>query len=114
MKSAQRGKNTSGVEVTNVSANGFWLLLDGEELLLEFKRFPWFREASIGQILRVERPAADHLYWPDLDVDVEVDSIRHPEKYPLMSQVGVERHSVKESAARTRRASKRKRASNRL
>src|SRR6185295_14307293 len=113
MRSAQRGKSTSAVEVTNVSANGFWMLLDGEELFLEFKRFPWFREATIGQILKVERPARHHLYWPELDVDLEVDSIRNPEKYPLMSRIRSERHAVKEPVSGGAAVKKRKRPAKR-
>lgn len=87
MRSAPRGRSTSAVEVTNVSRNGFWLLLGGDELFVEFKHFPWFREASIGQLVNVERPAAHHLYWPDLDVDLAVESLKHPERYPLVSRV---------------------------
>lgn len=64
MRSAPRGKSTSTVEVTNVSVNGLWLLLDGDELFLAFTQFPWFRDASIGQLVNVERPAVHHLYWP--------------------------------------------------
>jgi hypothetical protein len=26
-------------------------------------------------------------YWPELDVDLAVESIRHPEKFPLVSKV---------------------------
>jgi hypothetical protein len=33
MKSATLGKSISGVEVTNISKHGFWLLLADEELL---------------------------------------------------------------------------------
>lgn len=87
MRSAQRGRSTFAVEVTNVSGNGFWLLLDKDELFVEFKQFPWFRDASIGQLVNVERPAAHHLYWPDLDVDLAVESLKHPERYPLVSRV---------------------------
>jgi hypothetical protein len=87
MKSALRGRSTSGVEVTNVSKNGFWLLLDGNELFVEFKHFPWFRDASIGELVNVERPATHHLYWPDLDVDLAVESLTNPERYPLVSRV---------------------------
>jgi len=87
MRSAPRGKSTSAAEVTNVSGNGFWLLLDGEELFVAFKDFPWFRDASIGQLLNVDRPAAHHLYWPDLDVDLAVESLTNPERYPLVSRV---------------------------
>ncbi len=86
MTSARRGKHTSDVEVTNVSARGFWILLDDRELFLPFRRFPWFRRAAIDHLLNVERPRRDHLHWPDLDVDLTVDSIEHPERYPLMSK----------------------------
>ena len=87
MKSALRGKSTSAVEVTNVSKNGFWLILDENELFVEFMHFPWFQDASIGQIVNVERPAPHHLYWPDLDVDLAVESLTNPERYPLVSRV---------------------------
>ena len=87
MKSTTLGKNISGVEVTNISKHGFWLLLADEELFLPFKEFPWFKEASVEELLHVTWPQPHHLYWPDLDVDVAVESIRHPEKFPLVSKV---------------------------
>jgi hypothetical protein len=87
MKSAPRGKNTSAVEVTNVSSSGFWLLLGAEEVFVEFKKFPWFKDATIGQLLNVERPAPHHLYWPALDVDLAVESLSQPERFPLVSRV---------------------------
>jgi Protein of unknown function (DUF2442) len=87
MKSAAHGANISVVEVTNISTHGFWLLLGPEELFLPFEQFPWFRDATVRQITRVELPSAHHLYWPDLDIDLAVESIRHPEKFPLISNV---------------------------
>ena len=86
MKSATLGKNTSGAEVTNISSHGFWLLVADEELFVSFKEFPWFKDASVSKILNVVRPQPHHLYWPGLDVDVAVESIRHPEKFPLISK----------------------------
>lgn len=68
MKSAGPGQSTSKVEVTNVSPQGFQLLLDAEELFVSFSDFPWFRDASIARVCNVERPSAGHLYWPDLDM----------------------------------------------
>ena len=81
------GANTSVPEVTHISKNGFWLLLDDEELLLPFSEFPWFRQATIEQLTTIEWPSADHLYWPMLDVDLSVESIRCPEKFPLVSAI---------------------------
>ena len=86
MKSATLGKNISGAEVTNISRHGFWLFVAEEELFVAFKEFPWFKDASVAEILNVEWPQPHHLYWPDLDVDVAVESIRHPEKFPLVSK----------------------------
>jgi hypothetical protein len=88
VKSAALGKNTSGVEVPNVSPHGFWLLVGSEELFVPFDQFPWFRDATIGQITKVELPSNSHLYWPQLDVDLAVESIRHPDLFPLVSRAG--------------------------
>jgi hypothetical protein len=88
MSSAAPGTTISEVEVTNVSAHGFWLLLGGGEYFVPFAEFPWFRDAPIGKLLNVTLPAAHHLYWPDLDVDLAVESILHPERFPLVSKAG--------------------------
>ena len=84
---AMRGSATSVAEVTHVSRLGFWVLLGGEELHVAFADFPWFRAATIEQITTLEWPTADHLYWPLLDVDVAVSSIRTPTNFPLVSPV---------------------------
>jgi hypothetical protein len=62
------------------------MLIDGRELFLPFAEFPWFKQATVEAILWLERPAPGHLYWPALDVDLAVDSIEHPERYPLTSR----------------------------
>lgn len=88
MKSAPRGNDTLAAEVTNVSAHGFWILLADEELFLPFAEFPWFHDATIRAITHIEQPSPNHLYWPELDIDLAVESIRHPEAFPLVSIVG--------------------------
>lgn len=85
MTSGKLGEGILQAEVTNVSPHGFWLLLDEREFFLPFEKFPWFREASVRQITRVDRPSAHHLYWPELDIDLAVESIERPEEYPLVS-----------------------------
>lgn len=86
MRYAAHGINISEVEVTNISRHGIWLLLREEELFMPFEQFPWFKEAPVAKILHVELPSENHLYWPDLDIDVSVESIRHPELFPLVSK----------------------------
>ncbi len=87
MKSETNGTHTLTVEVTHISKHGFWILLDEKELLLPFKEFPWFKDAKISEIVNVERLMPHHLYWSDLDVDLTVESIEHPEKYPLIAKI---------------------------
>jgi hypothetical protein len=87
MKSAKLGKRTSDVEITNVSKHGFWLLIGAKERFVPFEQFPWFRDAPIGHLLNVELPSAHHLYWPDLDVDIAVESLDHPDRFPLIGKV---------------------------
>ncbi len=81
------GSSISAPELTHVSLHGFWLRMNDEEFLLPFAEFPWFRHATIEQLSAIERPTADHLFWPLLDVDVSVDSVRDPSAFPLISKV---------------------------
>ena len=99
MKSAKRGKRIS-VEVTNVSPHGFWLLIDSREHFLPFDHFPWFRKASIDELVNVRLPHPNHLHWPSLDVDLAIDSLHHPENYPLVSRVRARRKPPRVKAAR--------------
>jgi hypothetical protein len=74
----------SEAEVTNVSKHGFWLLLGDEALAVPFSEFPWFKSATIEQLADVQRPAPGHFFWPQLDVDLAVESIRDPSAFPMV------------------------------
>lgn len=86
MKSEITGGGISKAEVLHVSPHGFWLLIAGREHFLDFDQFPWFRKARLEELFSVEVSRGDHLYWPQLDVDLDLDRIEHPEKYPLVSR----------------------------
>lgn len=105
MKSATRGQSTSPVEVTNVSPHGFWLFIGEREHFVPFSLFPWFRDAVIRDITNVERPSPHHLYWPALDIDLSVESISHPERFPLVSRAQSDKRS---QPTKSRRAGRRK------
>ena len=77
------GENTSLTEVTNVSAHGLWLLSGEKELFMSYEDFPWFKNAPIGEVLNIEEPTPGHFYWPDLDVDIGLETIENPERFPL-------------------------------
>ena len=107
MNSARPGRSTSPVEVTNVSVHGFWLFVAERELFVPFAQFPWFREAAIGAITNVQLPSPHHRYWPDLDIDLAVESIEHPDEYPLVSTV--QPNKAWQPPSRAQRLSKSKR-----
>ncbi len=86
MKSEMLGKNTSQVEVTNISSHGIWILSNDEEMFLSYDDFPWFKDVPIRQILNIEEPSPNHFYWPDLDVDLSTEIIKNPQRFPLKYQ----------------------------
>lgn len=87
MKSSKSGNNTSKAEVQGISNHGFWLLINGEEFFLTYKDYPWFVNATVKEIYNLKFSFGHHLHWPDLDIDLDLDSLRHPEKYPLKARV---------------------------
>jgi len=82
MSSKTLGANTSAVEVTHIDTKGLWLFVDHKEHYMPFEQFPWFADASVKQISHVARESKDHFHWSDLDIDLTLDMIDHPEKYP--------------------------------
>lgn len=50
-----RGINISVSEVSNVSALGFWLLVDDREYFVPLADYPAFKKATIPQIFNVKR-----------------------------------------------------------
>ena len=86
MSSKQPGTGISTVEVTHVSTHGIWLLSGNKELFLPYDAFPWFREIPLNKILNVTELTPGHYYWPDIDVDLGVESIEHPDRFPLSSK----------------------------
>jgi len=83
MNSKTPGSSTLKAEVTNISSHGFWLLNNDREHFLSFEEFPFFKEAPVSKILNLEEQNPGHFYWPDLDVDLSIESIEHPENHPL-------------------------------
>ena len=84
MKSAKPGTNTSEIEVTNISSHVFWILVNEKEFFLSFISFPWFRQAKLDELFNVELLNNSHLFWPSLDIDLTLDIIENPDKFPLV------------------------------
>ena len=101
MKSENTGTATLAAEVLNVSPHGFWLLLGEREFFLGYEDFPWFRRATMEDLFEVELHHGNHLFWPHLDVDLDLDRIEaakpfEPESFgdPLDVITGEERGTV--------------------
>ena len=80
------GTVTSPIEVVQVTPFGIWLAYGDAEYYMDFDNFPWFREAPVRKIFNVKEASPGHFYWPDLDIDLDLDRIEHPEKYPLIAR----------------------------
>ena len=87
MSSLQPGSSTSPITVTDIAPLGIWVLISNEELFMPFESFPWFKKATVEQILNVVEEHPGSYHWPDLDIDLGLDSIRNPERYPLKVRV---------------------------
>ena len=84
MKLLAHGKGILSAEVTQITPNGIWLLAKDTEYFLSFQEFPWFEKGTVAQIHHVQLLNGFHLWWPDLDVDLHIDSFKNIEKYPLV------------------------------
>lgn len=83
MASKARGKNTSKAEVVSVPDHGIWLNAGGKEYVLPYAEFPWFRNARPGQLNHIQFLHGRHLFWPELDIDLDLDCISNPGNYPF-------------------------------
>jgi hypothetical protein len=84
MNSEVPGVNISSSEVTNISQVGFWLLVDDREYFIPFEDYPAFLEATVAQIYAVQQLGPGQFYWPELDIDIELEALEHSEQFPLM------------------------------
>jgi hypothetical protein len=108
-KSEPRGESTSTVEVTNVSGHGLWLLVAKREMFVPFKDFPWLEDATIAELVNVKLYNGGHLHWPDLDIDLSIECVEHPKRFPLMGKPPSPTKTRGASARRKAKASRRKR-----
>jgi len=98
MKSLRHGKNIL-VSVENVTPFGIWLFVKEKEYFLSYKDYPYFKDQTLSSIQNVQLLHGYHLYWPELDVDLEIDNLENPQKYPLKSRI-IKKHLTNHSTGR--------------
>lgn len=72
------------VSVLMINDKGLMISVKGQDYFLSYNRIPWMRNASIAQALTVRMSGRNAIEWPMLDVDLEIESLKHPERYPLV------------------------------
>jgi hypothetical protein len=83
------GKNISPegaieqAQITSIEQDGFWLLTNEGEFFVPFERYHAFRKGRVDQIFNFDQDD-EAFYWPELDIDIELDALKNPEKYPLI------------------------------
>ena len=95
MSLSVHGNSTFAVEVTHISSHGIWVLTHDKELFLSYDDFPWFKDQPVKSIFKVEEKARGHFYWPDMDIDLTIESTEHPDGFPLKSKVQNKAHPAK-------------------
>ena len=76
------GDSTPWLEVTNISQNGIWLLVDNEEFFMSYEEYPQFLRAQISEVFHVKRRGKEAIYWPDLSVRVLLSDLRQSMQKP--------------------------------
>ena len=83
--STKNGSDTS-VKVHAIVSNGITLEVKGITYFLPYNSNPWFVNAKVADVFNVEMMGKDGIRWDALDVDLEIESLIYPEKYPLIAK----------------------------
>lgn len=76
--------NSTSADVLMINDKGVMISVMGQDYFLSYNRVPWMRNATINEVLDIRMNGKNAIEWPKLEVDLEVDSLRHPERYPLL------------------------------
>ena len=79
------GTNTS-VKVLAIIPNGIMIEAYGNIYFLPYNSNPWFENAKIADVFNIEPVGCIGVRWDALDVDLAIESLMHPEKYPLIAK----------------------------
>ena len=63
-----------------INDRGIMISVLGQDYFLSYNRVPWMRDATINEVLDIRMSGKN----AKLDVDLEIESLRHPERYPLL------------------------------
>lgn len=81
---SENNTNAISASVLMINNQGIMISVAGNDYFLSYNRVPWLKDATVRNILNIKMLGKNAVEWPDLDVDLEVDSLKHPERYPLI------------------------------
>ena len=70
--------------VLMIDAQGMMLSVLGPDSFVSYSRVPRLRDARVSSALNVRMAGPNAIEWPELDVDLGIESLKHPERYPLV------------------------------
>ena len=82
--SLKSNTNSTLADVLMINDRGIMISVQGQDYFLSYNRVPWMRDATINEVLDIRMSGKNAIEWPKLDVDLEIESLRHPERYPLL------------------------------
>ncbi len=80
----ENNTNDISASVLMINNQGIMISVAGNDYFLSYNRVPWLKDATVRNILNIKMLGKNSIEWPDLDIDLEVDSLKHPERYPLV------------------------------
>lgn len=80
----ENNTNDISASVLMINNQGIMISVEGNDYFLSYNRVPWMKDATVRNILNIKMSGKNAVEWPDLDIDLEVDSLKHPERYPLV------------------------------
>jgi len=82
--SSNNNSQFTSVAVLTINSQGMMLSVQGQDYFVSYNRVPWLLDARVSSALNVRMSGPRAIEWPELDVDLEIDSLKHPERYPLV------------------------------
>jgi len=70
--------------IFTIGALGLYLLVQDREYFVPFTDYPTFRSATLDQIFDFQQIGPRQFHWRTLDVDIELDALEEPSRFPLM------------------------------
>ena len=81
-------------------SEGIAVVVNGREYFLRFTDFPWFEYCSVAE-LRDMTSDRWGVYWNSVGIDLSIQSLEHPERFPEKISVATWLKMRQHNAART-------------